>query len=60
MDGYRGDVTSTRFTIDELARAAATKVSTIRLYQQRGLLPPPVIEGRVGVYDDTHLALGCG
>ena len=45
-----------RLTIDELARAAGTKVSTIRLYQQRGLLPPPVIEGRVGFYDDTHLA----
>jgi DNA-binding transcriptional MerR regulator len=45
-----------RFTIDELARAAGTKVSTIRLYQQRGLLPPPAIEGRVGYYDDDHLA----
>ncbi len=45
-----------RFTIDELAREAGTKVSTIRLYQQRGLLPPPAIEGRVGYYDDAHLA----
>ena len=45
-----------RLTIDELARAAGTKVSTIRLYQQRGLLPPPAIEGRVGFYDETHLA----
>ena len=45
-----------RFTIDELAREAGTKVSTIRLYQQRGLLPPPEIEGRVGYYDDTHVA----
>jgi DNA-binding transcriptional MerR regulator len=45
-----------RYTIDELARAAGTKVSTIRLYQQRGLLPPPAIEGRVGYYDDDHLA----
>jgi DNA-binding transcriptional MerR regulator len=45
-----------RFTIDELAHEAGTKVSTIRLYQQRGLLPPPAIQGRVGYYDDTHLA----
>jgi DNA-binding transcriptional MerR regulator len=45
-----------RFTIDELARAAGTKVSTIRLYQQRGLLPPPAIEGRIGYYDNDHLA----
>ena len=43
-----------RLTIDELARTAGTKVSTIRLYQQRGLLPPPTIEGRVGYYDDAH------
>jgi DNA-binding transcriptional MerR regulator len=45
-----------RLTIDELARAAGTKVSTIRLYQQRGILAPPAIEGRVGFYDETHLA----
>src|SRR5262245_18761759 len=45
-----------RLTIDELARGAGSKVSTIRLYQQRGLLPPPAIEGRVGFYDDAHLA----
>src|ERR1700733_12753611 len=45
-----------RLTIDELARASGTKVSTIRLYQQRGLLPPPAIDGRVGYYDERHLA----
>jgi DNA-binding transcriptional MerR regulator len=45
-----------RLTIDELARAAGTKVSTIRLYQQRGILAPPTIEGRVGFYDETHRA----
>lgn len=45
-----------RMTIDELARASGTKVSTIRLYQQRGLLPPPTIEGRVGYYDAGHVA----
>jgi DNA-binding transcriptional MerR regulator len=45
-----------RLTIDELARASGTKVSTIRLYQQRGLLPPPAIEGRVGFYDAGHIA----
>jgi len=47
---------SDRLTIDELAQASGTKVSTIRLYQQRGLLPPPTIEGRVGFYDAGHLA----
>jgi DNA-binding transcriptional MerR regulator len=43
-------------TIEELAQRAATKTSTIRLYQSRGLLPPPQITGRVGYYSPTHLA----
>ncbi len=43
-------------TIDELAAAAAVVVSTVRLYQHKGLLPPPTRRGRVGYYDDTHLA----
>ncbi|MEV4253114.1 MerR family transcriptional regulator [Spirillospora sp. NPDC049652] len=47
MAGYR---------IDELARAAGTTVRNIRAYQDRGLLPPPRLEGRVGFYDDSHLA----
>lgn len=42
-------------TIDELAREAGTKVSTVRLYQQRGLLPPPRLVGRTGWYGDGHL-----
>jgi DNA-binding transcriptional MerR regulator len=43
-------------TIDELARAAGSKVSTLRLYQQRGLLPSPRLEGRIGYYGPSHLA----
>lgn len=42
-------------TIDELARAAGLVVSTVRLYQNRGLLAPPVKQGRVGVYGEDHL-----
>jgi DNA-binding transcriptional MerR regulator len=42
-------------TIDELARAAGVVVSTVRLYQNRGLLPPPEKRGRVGYYDSSHL-----
>ncbi|GAA0909201.1 MerR family transcriptional regulator [Virgisporangium aurantiacum] len=42
-------------TIEELAQRAATKTSTIRLYQSRGLLPPPHITGRVGFYSPAHL-----
>lgn len=44
------------YRIDELARAAGTTVRNVRAYQDRGLLPPPRREGRVGLYDDAHLA----
>ena len=43
-------------TIDELARAAGTTTRTIRAYQTQGLLPHPRMSGRVGVYDEGHLA----
>jgi DNA-binding transcriptional MerR regulator len=44
------------FRIDELAQAAGSTVRNIRAYQDRGLLPPPRLQGRVGLYDDSHLA----
>ncbi|GAA3931036.1 MerR family transcriptional regulator [Actinomadura viridis] len=44
------------YRIDELARTAGSTVRNIRAYQDRGLLPPPRLEGRVGIYDDSHLA----
>ncbi|MEV4672984.1 MULTISPECIES: MerR family transcriptional regulator [Actinomadura] len=44
------------YRIDELARLAGSTVRNIRAYQDRGLLPPPRLEGRVGLYDDSHLA----
>lgn len=47
---------SERMTIDELARRAGTVTSTVRMYQTRGLLPPPRKEGRVGYYGEGHLA----
>lgn len=43
-------------TIDELARRAGTTSRNIRAYQERGLLPPPRLVGRVGYYGDGHLA----
>jgi DNA-binding transcriptional MerR regulator len=43
-------------SIDELARHAGARTSTIRMYQTRGILPPPEIRGRVGYYTRAHLA----
>lgn len=41
-------------TIDQLAHEAGIPSSTVRLYQQRGLLPPPQRRGRVGYYGAQH------
>ncbi|MCU1486635.1 MAG: transcriptional regulator, MerR family [Actinomycetia bacterium] len=42
--------------LDDLARAAGVATTTVRLYQSKGLLPPPRLVGRTGWYDETHLA----
>lgn len=44
------------FTIDELAQAAQMTVRNVRAYQDKGLIPPPEIRGRTGIYGDAHLA----
>ncbi|WP_020671013.1 MerR family transcriptional regulator [Amycolatopsis nigrescens] len=44
------------YRIDELARLAGTTTRNVRAYQDRGILPPPRREGRVGIYTDAHLA----
>lgn len=44
------------YRVDELARRAGTSVRNVRVYQDRGLLPPPRRAGRVGLYSDAHLA----
>jgi DNA-binding transcriptional MerR regulator len=44
------------YRIDELARLAGTTSRNVRAYQERGLLPPPLRHGRLGIYTDTHLA----
>src|ERR1700733_13493317 len=44
------------YTVDDLARVADSTVRNVRAYQDRGLLAPPEKRGRVGVYDDTHVA----
>ena len=44
------------YRIDELAEAAGTTARNIRAYQDRGLLPPPRRDGRIGWYGESHLA----
>lgn len=44
------------YRIDELAHAAGMTVRNVRAYQERGLLPAPRRDGRVGLYSDAHLA----
>ncbi|WP_327147984.1 MerR family transcriptional regulator [Nocardia sp. NBC_01329] len=43
------------YTIDELARAAGTTVRSLRVYHERGVLPPPQVKGRTGYYNPDHL-----
>src|ERR671913_2418095 len=44
------------YRLDDLARQAGVASTTVRLYQPRGLLAPPRLEGRTGWYDDSHLS----
>src|SRR5579885_2388807 len=44
------------YRIDDLAREAGTTVRNVRAYQDRGLLPAPRRQGRVGWYSEAHLA----
>jgi DNA-binding transcriptional MerR regulator len=41
--------------LDDLAREAGVATTTVRLYQNRGLLPGPRLVGRTGYYDQRHL-----
>lgn len=43
-------------TIEALAAGAGIPVSTVRMYQHRGLLAPPEKRGRVGYYGPDHVA----
>jgi len=43
-------------TIVELARRTEMTIRNIRAHQTRGLLPPPVVRGRTGYYNEEHVA----
>lgn len=42
-------------TIDDLASQTAVPSRTIRFYQQKGLVPAPVMKGRVAYYGPKHV-----
>lgn len=44
------------YRLDELARRGDVASTTVRLYQAKGLLASPRLEGRTGWYDDSHLS----
>jgi DNA-binding transcriptional MerR regulator len=48
-------VDGSRLTIDQLAAAVGMTTRNIRAHQARGLLPPPVLEGRTGFYGAVHV-----
>jgi len=43
------------YTIDDLAAKSRVPSRTIRFYQSKGALQPPVIRGRVAYYGDAHV-----
>ncbi|HYZ09610.1 MAG TPA: MerR family transcriptional regulator [Pseudonocardiaceae bacterium] len=45
-----------QLTIAELAAQTGISVRTIRFYAGMGLIPPPEVRGRLGLYDDRHVA----
>ena len=49
------DATSGEYRIEELARLAGTTTRNIRVYRDRGLLPPPLRVGRIALFNNTHL-----
>ncbi|AKH69432.1 MerR HTH family regulatory protein [Spongiibacter sp. IMCC21906] len=48
--------TGKEYSVEELALAANTTVRNIRAYQDRGVLPPPSLRGRKGIYNNSHLS----
>jgi DNA-binding transcriptional MerR regulator len=50
------DAAQSEMTIRQLAERTGMTVRNIRAHQTRGLLPPPVVRGRTGYYDEEHVA----
>ena len=45
----------TTYKIDELAQLSNVPSRTIRFYNTQGLLPPPLMRGRIAYYNQEHL-----
>lgn len=45
-----------QLTIAELAQRTGVSVRTIRFYAGMDLIPPPRVRGRLGLYDERHVA----
>ncbi|HYR26709.1 MAG TPA: MerR family transcriptional regulator [Aquabacterium sp.] len=44
----------TELTVEELSSRTGVSVRNIRAYQTAGLIPPPRLKGRLGIYDQEH------
>ncbi len=51
----QSDVQPQLFRIDDLAQHSGVSSRTIRFYNTQGLLPPPIMRGRVAYYNQEHL-----
>jgi len=51
----QSDVQPQLFRIDDLAQLSGVPSRTIRFYNTQGLLPPPIMRGRVAYYNQEHL-----
>ena len=54
MSTARHDVDQYGLRIEDLAAATGATVRNIRVYQEKGLLPPPVRKGRTALYGPDH------
>ncbi len=53
----QSDVQPQVLRIDDLARLSGVPSRTIRFYNTQGLLPSPLIRGRVAFYNHEHLVV---
>jgi DNA-binding transcriptional MerR regulator len=56
MSSKGGKPAEGEMTIRQLAERTGMTVRNIRAHQTRGLLPPPVVRGRTGYYNEEHVA----